>query len=149
MPTKIRRVEAELGHSRTIVVGDLNLNPFSNGVVSARGLHGVMTQGIARKEDRKIQGRVYPFFYNPMWKHLGDRANSPPGTYHYRKSDHVCYFWNIFDQVLVRPALLDLWDEESLQILTGDGQQSFLTPSGFPNAKSFSDHLPLLFRLNL
>ncbi|MEE3717844.1 endonuclease/exonuclease/phosphatase family protein [Tumidithrix elongata RA019] len=147
---EIRVRETEAGHSRTIVVGDLNMNPFSSGVVSANGLHGVMTQNIARKGSRIVQGREYPFFFNPMWGHLGDKGNTPAGTYYYRKSDHVCYFWNTFDQVLIRPDLLDYWDEEFLQILTTDGQQSFLTSnSSTPNSRNFSDHLPLLFRLSL
>ncbi len=146
---KIRRTETELGHSRTIVVGDLNMNPFSNGVVAARGLHGVMTQKIARKQQRTVQEEAYPYFYNPMWRYFGERANSPPGTYYYDKSRHVCYFWNIFDQVLIRPDLLSQWDDKSLQILTSNGQQSFLTAKGLPDTINFSDHLPLLFRLNL
>jgi hypothetical protein len=147
---EIRRREAEVKHSRTIVVGDLNMNPFSSGVASANGLHGVMTQNIARKGSRKIQGRKYPFFYNPMWRHLGERDDTPAGTYYYRNSDHICYFWNTFDQVLIRPDLLDCWDEEFLKILTTDGNQSFLKQGKpTPDSKNFSDHLPLLFRLNL
>jgi exonuclease III len=146
---KIRRTETELGHSRTIVVGDFNMNPFSNGVVAARGLHGVMTQKIARKQQRTVQEEAYPYFYNPMWRYFGERANSPPGTYHYDKSGHVCYFWNIFDQVLIRPDLLDRWDDTSLQILTSNGIQSLLTRNDLPDKTNFSDHLPLLFRLNL
>jgi exonuclease III len=146
---KIRSTETELGHSRTIVVGDLNMNPFSNGVVAARGLHGVMTQKIARKKPRTVQKEAYPYFYNPMWGYFGESTNSPPGTYYYDKSGHVCYFWNIFDQVLVRPDLLSQWDDESLRILTSNGQQSFLTAKGLPDTINFSDHLPLLFRLNL
>jgi hypothetical protein len=146
---KIRHTEIALGHSRTIVVGDLNMNPFSNGVVASSGLHGVMTQAIARKKQRKFQEVTYPYFYNPMWRYFGESADSPSGTYYYDKSGQVCYFWNIFDQVLVRPDLLNQWDDESLQILTSDGQQSFLTPKGLPDTKNFSDHLPLLFKLNL
>ncbi len=146
---EIRRTEKELGHSRTIVVGDLNMNPFSDGVVSASGLHGVMTQEIARKKLRTVQGRDYPFFYNPMWRCLGGSTIAPAGTYYYRSSDHVCYFWNTFDQVLIRPDLLDQWDDTSLQILTNDGTQSLLMPNALPDKTNFSDHLPLLFRLNL
>ncbi len=146
---KIRHTEIALGHSRTIVVGDLNMNPFSNGVVAASGLHGVMTQEIARKQQRKFQEVTYPYFYNPMWRYFGESTNSPSGTYYYDKSGQVCYFWNIFDQVLIRPDLLSKWDDKSLQILTSNGQQSFLTAKGLPDTKNFSDHLPLLFRLNL
>ncbi|HWC88375.1 MAG TPA: hypothetical protein VG433_01930, partial [Pirellulales bacterium] len=33
--------EAEYGHRRTILVGDLNMNPFEKAVVSSHGLHAV------------------------------------------------------------------------------------------------------------
>src|SRR5206468_2885631 len=61
----IRKVEEEVGHQRTIVVGDFNMNPFETGVVSATGLHAVMTRDIARRRARIVQGLEYPFFYNP------------------------------------------------------------------------------------
>ena len=35
------------GHERTLLVGDLNLNPFEKGVVMASGLHAVMTKATA------------------------------------------------------------------------------------------------------
>ncbi len=146
---EIRQIETERGHSRTILVGDLNMNPFADGMVAASGLHGVMTKEIAKQEARTIQTRGYLFFYNPMWRHFGDRPDKPPGSYYYRGSDHVCYFWNIFDQVLIRPALLDYWDDEDLQILTDDGVTCFLSERiAAPNQNQFSDHLPILFCLN-
>ena len=44
----IKQAENQVGHSRTVLVGDLNMNPFDDGVVSATGLHGVMSRAIAR-----------------------------------------------------------------------------------------------------
>ncbi len=37
LASHIRRVETELGHTRTLLVGDLNMNPFESGVVAAAG----------------------------------------------------------------------------------------------------------------
>src|SRR3989304_5256163 len=48
----LRGVEAQVSHSRTVLVGDLNMNPFETGVVNANGLHGVMTREIARRGTR-------------------------------------------------------------------------------------------------
>jgi endonuclease/exonuclease/phosphatase (EEP) superfamily protein YafD len=45
---EIRGLETQVGHSRTILVGDLNQNPFDHGVVSARGFHAVMSREIAQ-----------------------------------------------------------------------------------------------------
>jgi hypothetical protein len=146
---EIRRIEREEGHSRTLLVGDLNMNPFEDGVASAIGLHGVMTRKIAARQKRVVQDREYPFFYNPMWNLFGDATEGPAGTYFDRRSGHVCFFWNMFDQVLLRPDLLPFFRIEELKILTDDGEMSLISKTGLPNVSAASDHLPLLFRLNL
>ncbi len=145
----IREAEGQAGHSRTALVGDLNMNPFEDGMVSANGLHAVMSQGIAQRGSRTVQGKAYPFFYNPMWSYLGDVSAGPPGTFYYERAQHVNYFWNMFDQVLLRPDLLEFFAAENLQILTSDGDTTFLTTRGTIDASVASDHLPLLFTLNL
>ncbi|HXQ36263.1 MAG TPA: hypothetical protein VN843_19785, partial [Anaerolineales bacterium] len=68
----------------------------------------------------------------------------PSGTNFYRQSVHVVYFWNILDQVLVRPDLMDALIE--LRILDQINGDSLLNAAGRP---AVSDHLPLLFRLRL
>ena len=71
------------------------------------------------------------------------------GEYHYVKSVHKNFFWNMFDQVLIRPELLSSFSHDSLQILTAIGNTSLLSKNGRPNLKVASDHLPLLFTLQL
>jgi len=142
----IRREEENIGHSRTVLVGDLNMNPFEAGVVGARGLHGVMCRRIAERRARVVQGTLYPFFYNPMWSLLGDASPGPPGTYYRGGSEHVVFFWNMFDQVLIRPELLQLFSGQDLEILQSDGATSLVSASGLPDC---SDHLPILFSLRL
>lgn len=146
---EIRLAEREAGHSRTVLVGDLNMNPFEDGVVSASGLHGVMTRQIAAKQKRIVQGKEYPFFYNPMWGRLGDETEGPAGTHYYHKAEHMIYFWNTFDQVLLRPSLLPFFRNEEMKVLTDDGETRLLLDSGLPNRSLGSDHLPILFRLHL
>ena len=102
----IRDAERRVGHARTVIIGDLNMNPFEAGVVGSGGLHAVMDRRIAAKGSRIVRGESCDFFYNPMWAHFGDAGSTPPGTYFYNSSSEVNYFWNIFDQVLIRPALL-------------------------------------------
>jgi hypothetical protein len=146
---EIRRVESEVGHSRTILVGDFNLNPFDSPMIAAAGFHGVMSHAKAREESRKVSERYYPFFYNPMWSRIGEHPDRPHGTYYYSGGGQVCYFWNTFDQVLIRPSLLDFWSDQELRVLTDDGEESLITKTGIPNKANYSDHLPILFRLNL
>jgi hypothetical protein len=145
----LRTVEAEVGHRRTVLVGDLNMNPFEIGVVAANGLHAVMDRLTAERGSRDIHGVSYPFFYNPMWSLLGDASRGPPGTYFRPGSEYVAFFWNMLDQLLVRPDLLASFKNEELEILTSDGQSSLVTLRQRPDAENASDHLPLLFRLHL
>lgn len=145
----VREVEDSVGHSRTILVGDFNMNPFEDGIVAADALHSVMTKSIAAQQERTVQGKGYRFFYNPMWNMFGDFRNVNPGTYYYKKSSYTNFFWNIFDQVLVGPDLLERFDNTSLKILASDGLNNYLTHSGEPDHKNFSDHLPIKFEINL
>jgi hypothetical protein len=91
----VRELEGKVKHDRTIVVGDLNMNPFEDGIVGAEGFNATMSRLVAEKERRRVDGENYPFFYNPMWSHFGDSthadhpptspAHEPPGTCYYRK----------------------------------------------------------------
>lgn len=147
---EIRQAEHEIGYSRTVMVGDFNMNPFEDGIVSANGFNAVMTRDIAGRRFRTVQNRKYPFFYNPMWNFFGDASpGRPPGTYYHSSSEHRNFFWNIFDQVLIRPDLTDSFSNEELKILESDGKTSFMTPYGIPDDRAVSDHLPILFRLRL
>lgn len=145
----IKQAEEKVGHSRTILVGDLNNDPFEEGVAGAAGLHGMMSRRIASRGQRVVQGISFPMFYNPMWRLLGDESSGAPGTYYYDNSNYVNYFWHIFDQVLIRPDLLAHFDDASLAIVQADGQTSFIMENGRPDADHVSDHLPIYFELSL
>jgi len=146
---EIAQAEIDVGHQRTVLVGDLNMNPFEPGVVNAAGLHAVMSKNIALNGSRTVQGKSYHYFYNPMWSLLGDASDGPPGTHYYSRSSHRELFWNMFDQVLIRPDLLDRFNNRDLRILDTDGRTTLLTANGLPDSTVASDHLPILFTLNL
>lgn len=105
-----------------------------------------MAKSIANAGSRKIQGQRYPFFYNPMWGFFGDRTPGPAGTIHYRHSGHVSFFWNIFDQILIRPDALP-WFDDTIEIVSRIGDINLLTASGYPDPEIGSDHLPIVFRV--
>jgi len=144
----IRDTEIKVGHNRTILMGDFNMNPFEDGMVSARGFNGVMSRRIAAKKKRVVQEKEYLYFYNPMWNLFGDEHGAP-GTFYYPSSEHKAFFWNIFDQVLIRPDLLPYYSSKDIKILESDGSISFLTTEQLPDADNASDHLPVLFRLGI
>jgi len=145
----IREAERAVGHSRTVVVGDFNMNPFESGFISADGLHAVMDKRIAQRIARTVQGKRREFFYNPMWGRMGDNSPGPPGTYFYSDSSHVCYFWNTFDQVLLRPAILQYFRDDSLEIPITAAGEPLLSEAGRPGERFTSDHLPILFTINI
>jgi hypothetical protein len=106
-----------------------------------------MDRRVAARLTRTVQKQKYKFFYNPMWSHLGDSGNSG-GTFYFENGEPVCYFWNIFDQVLLRPDLLDGFAHEHVRILTEVHGYSLLEDDGRPDKTMASDHLPVLLELN-
>ena len=147
---EIRQVEKEHGHERTILMGDLNMNPYESGVISASGLHATMSGKIAQeKKTRIVQSKQYSFFYNPMWSLFGDATPGPAGTYYFEKAQHKVQFWHMFDQVLLRPDMIPVFKHDELKILETDGSLSFLTRQGIPDKRRSSDHLPVLFGIDI
>lgn len=144
----IREQENKAGHTRTLVVGDLNVNPFETGIVGTHGFHAVMTKALATRRSRIVQGKKFDFFYNPMWGYFGDRFEGPGGTCYYDRAEHANFFWNVFDQILLRPDLLDGFPQRELKILTDIDGMPLLNKMGTPDPKVGSDHLPIMFQLN-
>jgi hypothetical protein len=155
----IQREEAKRGCPRSILVGDLNMNPFEDGMVAAEGLNAAMTRQVALRGTRTSDRKRYRFFYNPMWSHFGDSTHEtappdhpehePPGTCYYGPKESRWYYWNMFDQVLLRPDLLPHFRNDDLKILVGDGATSMINEHGIPDRRNYSDHLPILFRVNV
>lgn len=141
-------IETTLNHKRTLVLGDFNANPFDPVVGSVRGLHAIRMRTVNGRSDRNVLGSTYQFFYNPMWGCYGN-DRQPPGTFfHYAYDEHEL-FWHMLDQVVLRPELLSCFQEKSLRILREAETASLLNTQGIPDRINASDHLPVLFRLNL
>ena len=88
-------------------------------------------------------------FYNPMWRFFGERTlDGPAGTCYYWKAEDACTFWNIYDQVLIRPSLLDRFPDRALDVISEVGGNSLLR-EGIPHRERFSDHLPIVFEIDL
>ena len=143
----VRAFEAQQGHRRTVIVGDLNANPFENPLVWSRGLHATMSRGVVARAggERAVRGIEYPLLYNPMWSLLGDRTPGPPGTFYRSPSGSVNYFWNTYDQVLLREEMMNYLRD--VIVPETDGIDALVTASGLPDAANGSDHLPLVFKL--
>ena len=145
----IQEAEAAAGHSRTVLIGDLNMNPFEPGMVGALTLNAVRTRRLAVRRPRRIEGLECPYFYNPMWGFFRESPQTPPGSHYYDKGGTFTHYWNIYDQVLVRPDLLPWLRKRGVRILESDGTESLLSARAVPDREHASDHLPILFRLAL
>lgn len=143
----INSVEESVGHQRTIVCGDFNMNPFDKGLIKTNGFHAVMDKTIARKKC-SLHGEKYDFFYNPMWGLLGDIGKGKaPGTIYYNPSKYFNYYWNMFDQVLIRPDLIDVFDCNLLDIVISTKNYLFVNNNMIN--RDYSDHLPIKFNLKI
>lgn len=143
--SEIQRVEKELNTENTIIVGDLNINPFDSSCIDARYIHGIPIFEDADRRKRKILEETFYMFYNPMWNFLGD-FTKPYGTYYHSGNDTVNTFWNIYDQVIIRPAMRKRFVDSSLKIITRTEKRFLLDANGHPN-KNISDHLPIIFEI--
>ena len=142
---EIQLIEKDLDTENTIIVGDFNINPYDTSCINARYFHGMPIYEIAKRKSRIVSGKEFSMFYNPMWSFLGD-FNKPYGTYYYGGNDAVNTYWNLYDQVIIRPALKDRFVDESLKILTETETRYLLNSNGHPD-KNISDHLPITFEI--
>ncbi len=141
----INELEDEVGCDHTIILGDLNENPYESGCLAADKFHGVPSGDDARKGMRNVMGKTFKMFYNPMWNLFGD-FEYPPGTCYYNGSSPKNSFWNIYDQVMIRPRLRDQFVEKSLKILTETKKDSLVDQYRHPR-RDISDHLPVVFEI--
>jgi endonuclease/exonuclease/phosphatase family metal-dependent hydrolase len=143
---EVAEIEDDEQCLNTILVGDLNMNPFDPGMVNVMGLHGLMTRDLARLPDRVHHKQSFRRFYNPMWGFFGDRTPGPAGTFFWDSSAPSNQHWHILDQVLLRPSLVDRLRD--LQILDHDGYDSLLKGTT-ATRDHLSDHLPIFFSLDI
>lgn len=142
--TVIKDFEKKTKSSMTLLIGDFNMNPFDFGMVQTTGLHSVMSKEIALKKSRIVDGYEYKFFYNPMWSFYGDHGKGQVnGTIYNTLSKPINYFWNIFDQILIRPDFIKYIDEDKLEIITELKDDLSLLRESQIIDNSISDHLPI------
>ena len=140
--TSVMNIEETSGIKETIIVGDFNMNPFEEGMISSMGFHATRDKTTAFKKARKVQGRSYKFFYNPTWKFYRQIDARPQGTYFYWSSEHICNFWNLFDQIIFRPELITKFDDDSFVIISRFKQHNLIRGNGMIS-EAYSDHLPI------
>lgn len=142
---EIQRYEKLLKTDKTIIVGDINENPYEIGCLGAGRFHGVPGYQDAIRKYRTIMGQRFEMFYNPMWNLLGD-FSFPPGTYYYIGNEVDNPFWNIYDQVMIRPCIRNYFIDSELKIVCETKNRKLIDKNNHPS-KTISDHLPIIFEI--
>lgn len=127
----------------TVIFGDLNLNPYEQEMLFSDSFFSErcpQTSTILTKIKKNTKLR----FFNPSWKLLTNYAENAFGTFIYTGSD--VEQWNVYDQVILRPTLINSFDMDSLSVITKSKNYSFLSGNRTIN---YSDHLPITFAMNI
>ena len=142
----IEQTEKSKKIESSILFGDFNSDPYDSSCLSANCFHGLPNSADANRIRRTVQVQSFLMFYNPMWNRFGDFL-SPPGTYYHSNGKAMTPFWHMFDQVMIRPCLINALTPSKLQIIVRAGSISLLDSKGHPNSEQFSDHLPITFEI--
>ena len=67
-----------------MVVGDFNLQPYAGGIAGVYGFNATMSISKAMQRTRKVDGKLKYFYFNPIWKLMGDHKDVQ-GSYY---NDH-------------------------------------------------------------
>lgn len=131
---------------KTITVGDFNLQPYSQGIAGYYGFNATMSEHKAKQVSRVIDHEERYFYFNPMWKMMGDRR-LVQGTY-YNASDQQgrSIYWYTFDELLIRPSLIDKFNWDFFEIVEKTKDHNFIRNNIIYKDK-YSDHLPLKFEI--
>lgn len=149
--------------TNTLVVGDFNHAPFEPIFADPLLFNALGDKSLIDLLSlRTYNGHDRPFFYNPMWNLVGDydwvpstssplASMKPSGSYYWQPPSADQHFWNLFDGLLLRPSIMNALVLPSLQLLTKLNFKTLLKQ--FPGKgwvrNGYSDHLPLVFTLDL
>ncbi len=137
--------QSETGHKKSIIAGDFNADPFEDVMLTADHFHALPYADIVEnKRQRKVFGKNYQMFYNPMWNFFGD-LKTPHSTCCYDSAGAVNFYKHIFDQVIVSADMVKYFDKDNLKIVTETSRGALADSKGIPNRKEYSDHLPIVF----
>ena len=147
---EIEEIETMKNNRKTLIFGDFNMNPFEPGMIELSAFNATLSEIEARKISKKFHYRNYNYFYNPMWSFLGDRnylsgEKKQPGSFYYSKSP----YWNMFDKVIMRPEIIDMFDFSSIKLIDNLGDEKLVDENFIIKKDLYSDHLPLSFKIKL
>lgn len=139
----LRSQEEERGCRASIVIGDFNVQPFSNEMVWATLLNATFFKEVAvRMGVKTVESHEYPFMYNPTLEYFSE-AEDNCGSFYYSDGGDA-FYWYCLDQAIVSPSLADSIVQYKYLRRIGD---TSLIGDVAPK-RSISDHLPLYVRID-
>ena len=127
---------------RSVIVGDLNANPYDKELLQMNAFHAVLFKDVIKSaETRTVDGIRYRRLYNPILHFLSENTKNYGSYYDTRGS--CTSTWHCFDQALVSKALVDAI--ESLEYLKSIGDSDLIARKG--PKREVSDHLPLFIQI--
>ena len=112
---------------RSIIVGDFNLQPYSQGISSVYGFNATMSTTKARKKTRKVESEQKYFYFNPTWKLMGDNQLVQGTYYSSCNQQEKSIFWYLLDEVLIRPYFIDKFNWEYFDIIEKTKKHIFIS----------------------
>lgn len=128
--------------NNTIVIGDLNANPYDEELLSKYAFNAVLFKKIIEKNELTNPKTLKrKRFYNPILHYISE-TNEMYGSFYY-DSEHMTPYWHCLDQVLVRKSLANTINH--VEYLKKINKKDLLKNT-IPNEK-ISDHLPLFVNI--
>ena len=146
---QIEKIEDEVygGKERKgIVVGDFNLQPYSDGIINVFSFNATMSASKARKIYREADDEKRLFYYNPVWKLMGDNALVQGSYYNSGDGQDKSLYWYAYDAVLLRPFFIDRFNWDNFRYVFKTETHSLMNVEAI-NKNDYSDHLPILFEI--
>lgn len=129
---------------RSMVIGDMNANPFDSEMVNKDSFNAVLFKDIIEQSDTVVfEKEEFERFYNPALDYINEN-NKNYGSFYY-SSGIGCLYWYCYDQVLLRKDLINHF--VSMDYIKEIGEAKLINRIA-PN-KSISDHLPLLVKMDI
>ena len=129
-----------------MVMGDFNLQPYSYGIIGALGFNATMSMYKAKKKKRIVDGEECLFYFNPMWSLMGKNGIAQGSYYCGDDQQDKSLYWYSFDEVLLRPSLIDYFSWDYFDYIVEISGERLLTEEKI-NKEDFSDHLPIKFEI--
>lgn len=146
---QIEKIEDEVYGDKVrkgIVIGDFNLQPYSDGIINVFSFNATMSICKAQKIYREADDEKRLFYFNPIWKLMGDNTFVQGSYYSSGDGQDKSLYWYAYDEILLRPYFIEKFNWNNFRYVIKTENHIFVNNEKI-NKKTYSDHLPILFEV--